>query len=157
MSVHIESKSAVSVCEMARLVGLSRSRFYELVEAGVFPSPIYDLVTRRPHYSEEMRDECLQVRRTNSGKNGRCVLFYTPRRSEPARAGAIKKPSNKKSSANHHDDLLDGLRALGLASVTAAQVHAACQQVFPRGTDGRDSGEVLRMVFLRLKGQGSAA
>jgi ACT domain-containing protein len=44
MSVRIESKSAVSVCEMARLVGLSRSRFYELVEAGVFPSPIYDLV-----------------------------------------------------------------------------------------------------------------
>ena len=157
MSVRIESKSAVSVCEMARLVGLSRSRFYELIEAGVFPSPIYDLVTRRPHYSEEMRDECLQVRRTNCAVTGRCVLFYTPRRSEPAKAGVLKKPSNKKSSGNQHADLLDGLRALGLASVTRSQVDAALKQVFPRGTEGRDTGEIIRAVFLRLKGQGSAA
>ena len=38
MSIRIEFKTAVSVCEMARLVGLSRSRFYELIETGVFPS-----------------------------------------------------------------------------------------------------------------------
>ena len=38
-------KSAVSVAEMARMVGLSRSRFYQLVGTA-FPHPLYDVATR---------------------------------------------------------------------------------------------------------------
>jgi hypothetical protein len=157
MSVRIESKSAVSVCEMARLVGLSRSRFYELIEAGVFPSPLYDIVTRRPYFTEEMREACLVVRRTNCGVNGRITLFHARHRPGPAPVRPDKKATAPKTSANHHADLLDGLRALGLATVTASHVMTALKEVFPRGTDGHDGGEVLRAIFLRLKGQGSAA
>ena len=40
-------KQAVSVAEMARMVGLSRGRFYQLV-GNTFPHPQYDLTTRRP-------------------------------------------------------------------------------------------------------------
>ena len=39
MSDEIVSKMAVSVTEMARMVGLSRARFYQLVRAGTFPPP----------------------------------------------------------------------------------------------------------------------
>ena len=34
------TKVAVSVAEMARMVGLSRARFYQLRRAGVFPTPV---------------------------------------------------------------------------------------------------------------------
>lgn len=140
MSVRIESKTAVSVCEMARLVGLSRSRFYELIEAGVFPAPVYDLVTRRPYYTEEMREACLRVRRTNCAVNGKTTLFYARRRQATASARLDRKTITPRSDADHHPDLLDGLRALGLASVTAAQVDAAVKQLFPRGPRGGTPG-----------------
>jgi hypothetical protein len=48
------AKAAVIVSEMARMVGLSRARFYQLRKAGVFPLPVYDVATRRPVYTEEL-------------------------------------------------------------------------------------------------------
>ena len=37
---------------------------------GVFPPPVYDLRTRRPHYTEEMQKMCMAVREKNVGVNG---------------------------------------------------------------------------------------
>ena len=123
---------------------------------GVFPSPIYDLMTRRPYFTEELREPCLDVRRTNRGVNGRTTLFYAQRR--PASVRPDRKAAAPKPSDNEPAELLDGLRAApGLTTATSSQVKAALKQVFPRGTDGHDDGEVIRAVFLRLKGQGSAA
>lgn len=79
MGVTIMSKTAVSVTEMARLVGLSRARFYQLVKDGVFPHPLYSIHTRRPYFSEEMQQVCLEVRKRNCGINGKPILFYSPR------------------------------------------------------------------------------
>ena len=70
------TKAVVTVSEMARMVGLSRARFHELVEAGFFPSPVYCVTTRRPMYVEELQTTCLNVRRKNLGVNGKPVLFY---------------------------------------------------------------------------------
>jgi hypothetical protein len=72
-------KTAVSISEMARIVGLSRQRFHQLIQAGVFPAPLYDIATRRPFYNEEMQQTCLEVRRRNCGINGKAVLFYSRR------------------------------------------------------------------------------
>ena len=114
-----ETKAVVSVSDMARMVGLSRARFYQLVRDGVFPQPIYD--KGRPVYTEELQARCLEVRRRNRGVNGEAVLFYARRRGiEPAkrkrRADPI--PAKNKDIAS----LLDGLNALGLTTATAAQV-----------------------------------
>ena len=73
------SKTVVSVAEMARMTGLSRARFYQLVNDGIFPSPVYDVHTRRPLYSEEMQQVCMEVRKRNCGVNGKPILFYSPR------------------------------------------------------------------------------
>jgi len=56
---YTNGKAAVSVSEMARIVGLSRSRFYGLVNEGVFPPPVYDLRTRRPFYDLDLQQRCL--------------------------------------------------------------------------------------------------
>src|SRR5205814_344703 len=132
-----ESKAAVTVSEMARLVRLSRAKFTELVRAGIFPPPVYD--RGRPVYTEEMQETCLEVRRKNRGINGEPVVSYGRGR------GAASKPilTGKDIPA-----LLDGLNSLGLTTATAAQVMAVTEQLYPEGTEGLDQGEVLRAVFL---------
>jgi hypothetical protein len=145
-----ETKAVVTVSEMARIVGLSRARFYQLVRDGVFPQPAYD--KGRPVYTDEMQQVCLEVRRKNQGINGEPVLFYARRRGvQPARhkKWADPLPARNKDIAS----LLDGLNALGLTTHTAAQVLKVTEELFPQGTNGMDQAEVLKAVFLRLKRQ----
>ena len=151
----VSTKAAVTVSEMARMVGLSRARFYELVEAGVFPTPLYDVSTRRPLYDEKLQETCLMVRRRNCGVNGRPVLFYA--RGHRATTPAVKPskpPVAKPKPSAAHTDLIDGLGALGL-SVNSAQVNEAVAALYPTGVNGTNRGQVLRAVFLKLKASGS--
>jgi len=155
MSDHNLTKSAVSVSEMARMVGLSRARFYQLMSEGIFPPPIYTLSTRRPFYDEEMQQNCLEVKRRNCGMNGRPVLFYASR--HPLSSQSIKRPARPKSKpkrSTEYAEVIDSLACLGM-SVTAEQVDAAVKECFPEGIQLLDSGEVVRAVFLHLKRQES--
>jgi hypothetical protein len=144
-------KEAISVSEMAREVGLSRARFYQLIGTA-FPYPIYDVATRRPYYPTDLQAICLEVRRKNCGINGRPVLFYA-RRMVIAPA-TTKRPPRK--ATNPHGELLEGLRSLGLTDVTAAQVGAAVKELYPHGVEKEDEGEVLRAVFLALQRRNTA-
>jgi hypothetical protein len=149
-----ETKAVVTVSEMARMVGLSRARFYQLQKAGVFPPPVYDVATHRPVYPEELQKVCLEVRRRNFGVNGRAVLFYA-RRAPITTPPAKPKKETPKPPKNEHADLIDALHGLGLASATTAQVGAAVRELFPRGTAGVAEAEVVRAVFVRLRCQDS--
>jgi hypothetical protein len=145
-----DGKAAVSKTEMARLVGLSRQRFHQLTVAGVFAPPLYDEVTKRPYYDAELQQSCLEVRRRNCGVNGKPVLFYSrgPRSSAPTRP-AKRKPVQRDDGK--HADLIDGLKGLGLTTVTAALVDAVVVELFPGGTTGVPPADLLRAVFLRLQ------
>jgi hypothetical protein len=154
MSVPNETKAAVTVAEMARMCGLSRSRFYQLIGTAL-PQPERQAETGRPIYTEELQKVCLEVRRRNCGIDGKPVLFYARRLgAAPSRPQAPKprlEPKSKGVSA-----LVDGLNALGLATATAAQIQRVTQELFPAGIENMDQGEVLRTVFLHLKRQNSA-
>ncbi len=142
------TKAAVSVSEMARMVSMSRARFYQLIEQGVFPKPEYELSTSRPFYGEEAQTSCLDVRRRNLGINGRPVLFYPTR----TMATAVKRPSKTKPRpTNPHVDLIDSLACLGLP-VSAQQVESAIRDCYPSGLVD-DQGVVVRTLFLHLKRQ----
>ncbi|WDI39871.1 helix-turn-helix transcriptional regulator [Bremerella sp. P1] len=143
-------KAAVSVSEMARIVGLSRARFYQLMSEGVFPKPKYDDSNSRPYYDEDMQAECIQVKRRNVGVNGKVVMFYGSR--HPLSGQSKRRPRRKTTSkpASEYTDLIDSLSCLGL-SATAQQVEAAVAECFPDGIQKLDSGEVVRAVFLHLK------
>src|ERR1700691_4962984 len=78
MSERNEMKVVVTVAEMARMVSLSRSRFYQLLGTA-FPEPERQPGTGRPIYTEELQKVCLEVRRRNCGINGQAVLFYSRR------------------------------------------------------------------------------
>ena len=155
MTDHDNPKAGLSVSDMARRCGLSRSRFHQLIGTA-FPFPIYDVTSRRPFYPPDLQEVCLEVRRRNFGINGKAVLFYSPRQQIRT---SVPKRATKKAAApasNQHDDLLEGLRSLGLVTITAAQVGTAIKELYPAGVNGTDQGEVLRSLFLHVRAQGCA-
>src|SRR5471030_2220513 len=101
----MQTKTVVTVAEMARMVGLSRARFYQLMQTGTFPPPLYDAQTHRPHFNEEMQLICLDVRRRNCGVNGKPVLFYA--RALRSTVEAKPPPKAKAKPINNHADLMD--------------------------------------------------
>jgi len=143
--------SNINVCSMAKKCGLSRQRFHQLIQQGVFPSPLYDVQTRRPHYTEEMQAICLEVRGRNQGINGKPIMFYAPRRN--ANSVPPKRRRPKAVAKNNHAGLIAGLKALGLSTLTTNQVQSAVKKCFPQGTPNVDEGEVLKSVFLEIKRQ----
>ena len=150
MSEQFRTKAIVTFSEMARMLSLSRSRLYQLVRAGVFPSPVYDVRSHRPIFTEELQTICLDVRRRNCGINGQPVLFYAK---GPGPAKPISRTKPKATTKGQYADVLDGLRGLGLVAATAQQVEAAVKQLYPTGLGGVDRGQVIRAVFLHLKRQ----
>src|SRR5262245_10094898 len=154
MSEQNETKAVVTVAEMARMVGLSRSRFYQLIGTA-FPEPERQPGTGRPVYTEQLQQVCLEVRRRNCGIDGKPILFYARRLgAAPVRARAPKPKLETKGK--DVAALIEGLNALGLTTATAAQVQRVTEELYPQGTAGIDQGEVLRAVFLHLKRQNSA-
>ena len=150
------AKAIISVSEMARMVGLSRSRFYQL-QGTAFPHPVYNVDTRRPFYVEDQQAVCLEVRRRNCGIDGKPILFYARR---PTPSVTARRPRNSKREstkpAGHIAAILDGVRTLGLASATDRQVGQACRESFPAGTTDVNQSEVIRAVFIHLMRRNSA-
>jgi len=145
----MSEKQAVTVSEMARMCGLSRARFYQLIGLA-FPYPLYSVSTRRPFFDEHLQNLCMEVRRRNCGIDGKPILFYSRRLDLPA----TKKQINCHGSAlprktvAKHKNLITGLAGLGLSGVTEQQVEAAYRKLYPQGTDGVDDATQLRAVFV---------
>ena len=144
--------SAASITDVSRMVGLSRARFYQLVKAGVFPPPVYDVRTKRPFYTCDQQKISLAVRKMNLGINGQPILFYARK----APFGKKPQPSTRQNKKNEQssrwNSIVDGLKSLGL-EVTSAEVEAIIRTDYPSGTDGLDEGELLRTCFRNLRQQ----
>ena len=139
-------KAAISVAEMARMVGLSRNHFWVLAKRGVFPMPTYSMTNKRPFFDIEAQQVCLRVRETNIGVNGGFFMFNAPRKgTAPATSqiGKRSKPSERVVG------LMNAVKHLGL-EVTAQQVEAAVAEVYPQGLPAQD-GQAIRALFLHLK------
>jgi len=133
---------------MADLCQLSRSRFYDLLQAGIFPKPVLHPFSKRPMYDRSLQEKCLEIRQTGIGMSGQPVLFNR----KPNRAGQkpLRKPVQDKTPA--HTDLLVALKGLRLTS-TAQAVQEALAALFPNGHSGLDQGDVVRKLFLHLQGK----
>ena len=127
------------------MVGLSRSRFYQLLGTA-FPFPIYDVTTKRPFYPPELQEQCLDVRRRNLGINGRAIMFHRRGR-EVALPSPKKRSRSKVPDDSRCREMVAGLRSLGLAGVSSQQVQAAMKEL---GVSGNGS-ETLKAVFLHIK------
>jgi hypothetical protein len=85
MTTNTEHQSICSVSQLARNLRLSRARFYQLQHTGVFPPPIYCILTKRPFYPMDLQKRCLEIRKTGIGNNGRPIIFYSKRSSMPSK------------------------------------------------------------------------
>ena len=150
-------KEIVTVAEMARMCGLSRSRFYGLVKDGIMPQPSRHPETQRPFYSREQQEQCLLVRRTNCGINGKPILFYAQRttisqHNVPARRPAAPRRSRPTVTTDPVVlELQHGLEQLGLADVAEPKIRAALVEVYPDGHEGVPMPQLLMTVFRRLR------
>jgi hypothetical protein len=138
---------------MAREVGLSRSRFYSLLEEGVFPQPVYLIRTRRPVYTPDLQEACLEARRRGLGAvSGQPVVFY--QRSPGQKP--LPKPSRRKSATAATMPplvarLVEGLKQLGVADPKPSAISAAITEAYPDGVGEAESGAVLAAVYRRMR------
>jgi hypothetical protein len=144
------NKVAISVSEMARKLSMSRARFYQLMNNGVFPKPLIEVSTSRPYFDEQLQETCLNVRRRNCGVNGRPVMFYPTRQASPT---SLKRSvKSKPDTTEKHTELIESLSCLGLA-VNGPKIEAAITECYPTGISDTDQGNVVRKLFLHLQRQ----
>jgi hypothetical protein len=121
-----------SVSQIASAVGLSRQRFYQLIDAGVFPPPVYDINSKRPFYPQDLQQRCILVRESGIGLNGQVVLFNQPRK-----RGKVQDHPNPQM-----DQYVQVLKDLGVKT-NAQKVRTAMGVIYPKGLSGRPDGIVV--------------
>jgi len=145
----------VNVSTMAKMLCISRSRLYQLIEEGVLLKPLHIEKSKRPLYSREMIIKNLEVKRNNVGINGTIIMFYAQRsrpNTKPV-AKLLKKSSKKQAGKKEYKSLIDDLETLGLSNISAANVESALSECFPNGTEEVTEDETLTSVFRHLKRQ----
>jgi len=145
--------AAVSVSGIAKMLRLSRARFYQLVKENVFPTPVYDIRTQRPYYTDEQQRVCLEVRKLNLGINGRPILFYS-RRKAPFKTPKTTSASHRKTKdkqSSRWGNIIEGLKSLGLEGIKSSQIEAIISSNYPSGTEEIDGGELLRTCYINLR------
>ena len=142
MSLDNTLKAICTVTELANQLGLSRARFYQLQKSGVFPQPIYCTRTKRPFYSLELQQECLNIRKTGIGRHGRPVIFYATK----------KNPSTDLQNQDYKcKEYANILRQMGL-NVTPNKIRYAVKALYPEGLEQEDSENiVIRNLFRYFK------
>ena len=147
-------KEVCSVSEMSQSLGLSRSRFYQLLEKNKLPQPVYDIRTRRPFYTRHLQDICSQIRQTNIAYDGSPILFYAPRKkpsSKPRMPSMVKTDSDPIQKSHEYEELVSALLSMRVKA-DANSVAGAIKVLYPDGLPKDiDEGVILRDLYRHLK------
>jgi hypothetical protein len=134
-SAYSDSITIYTVSQVAKRLKLSRARFYQLLDQGVFPPPVYCCRSRKPLYTTGLLTQCRIVRKTGVGINGQLVRFNAMRKRRP---NTVPKK------------LTTALRGLGL-SVTPGQVSKGIHQLGLKIRDEKAiDGDAIRKLFNHL-------
>ena len=153
MSAPIQSiKAAVSVSEMAELCEVSRSRWYELVDAGVFPAPVVILPIKRPVYDRSLIEKCLQIRETGISLGGWPVVWNRKRKKTSLTKQKATPPAKGQTADPLIEPIFDAIKALGLNTTLQAVTDAVAAN-YPTGIADQGQGDVIRKTFLYLQGK----
>ena len=55
--------------EMSEILGISKTRLYDLIRDGILPQPLRNPSNNRPYFSSELTESCRQVVRSRVGLN----------------------------------------------------------------------------------------
>jgi len=158
------TKEIITVAEMSRMCGLSRSRFYGLIKEQIMPEPSRNPETKRPFYSREQQEQCMLVRRTNCGINGKPILFYAQRWDRQTTVASSRTRTNRVARRTGQsrrqaqtdpviDELRHGLEQLGMAEVPETKVRTALADAYPDGHENLATATLLMTVFRSLNRQ----
>jgi hypothetical protein len=135
MNKEVPLKQIVTVSEMSRMCRLSRARFYQLINEGIFPMPSRNEQTKRPFFNREQQEHCLEIRRSNRGANGKAVMFYgcRPQSAPKIRSNRKQLPISKPRQQQDPviTELRHGLAQLGLTNLTEQTVREALARTYP--------------------------
>lgn len=149
----------VNLNQLCKLMRVSRSRFYQLLNDGFILPPIYSIESKRPFYTRDMAETNIAVIKNNVGVNGKVCLFYnTNRRAGIATPKSTRPKATKqktRSEANSHGDLIEGLECLGLTDVKPIQIDAVLKKIYPNGIQNEEDGEVLKALYRAISEQNS--
>lgn len=141
MTANTDNQSICTVTTLAKKLGLSRARFYQLQKKGVFPKPLYS-DSKQPYYSMELQNICLKVRETGIGYDGSPIIFYAKKESRSATASPTKQIYKQISEA---------LEQMGL-KVPIEQVRSAVTALYPDKQKKLNiNGDVIAEVFRHLR------
>jgi hypothetical protein len=134
-----------TIPELAKKLGLSRARFYQLQKKGVFPKPLYS-GPKRPYYPPDLQQKCIEIRKTGIGYNEKAIVFNKSRK---------KKYQGLQSWSEHkYEELTDALKQMGL-NVSPHKVKKTVMTRYPEGVPahvnkGTVIGELFRHFTQRL-------
>ena len=140
----------VSINQLCTLMGISRSRYYQILSEGLIHPPIHT-DSKRPYFTRELALKNLAVKKNNLGINGKIIVFYHCNRSKTSLPK--NKPAKKAEQNNTYEDLIAGLNSLGLENIKASQIEEAIKKCFPDGVDQVDEGEILKQVYCLINAQ----
>ena len=144
--------AAASISATSEICSLSRSRFYDLIQSGVFPEPVRHPSSNRPIYSRDLIEKCLEIRRTGIDYSKQPVLFNR-------KLNKLRKPTqgrNSVSNSTEYSEVTDALKSLGLTTTHEAVAQAVGDLYSDGDWKEADQGEVIRKVFLQLQSTGAS-
>ncbi len=158
MTDNINLPAYINMSNMAKLLNLSRSRLYQLIDQGILLKPVYLSNNKRPAYTKEMAMRNIEVKNSNVGINKKIIMFYsirTPTTTMKPKKTIMKSKEQQTTSSDKHADLIDALESLGLENITSSLIDSAIHKCFPDGTKNIDSDEILTTVFRYFNCQNS--
>lgn len=126
----------VTATEMSVILGVSKTRLYGLIRAGILPAPIRNPANNRGFWTSELTEVCRQVLKTRVGANGQP---YTPNRKR-------KQVRTTTDEQGRYASMITSLAGLGMC-VTAKEIDGIVKNL----PDGLEEKEVIKQVFLRLR------
>jgi hypothetical protein len=145
-----ELPERINPAGMARMLNMSRTRLYQLMHEGIFPTVCRD-GEDRPFFTRDQQMQMLTAYRTNVGVNGKSIFFRpkTTRTPPPSRKTTSSRPKENRV------ELLTTLRRMGLAHVKKSDLEKALAELFPNGRLPDDKTALVRQVFVYLHHQES--
>ncbi len=126
------------------IVGLSRSRFYELLNCGIFEPPMTNKYNGRKYYTKEQQIQCYKIRTTGKAANGSIYLFYSPRSENTSeQKQSIKDMNNEDPSINELQSLLKTMAI----SASINEICSALKNTYPKGYNKSDLGPIARNLY----------
>lgn len=137
-------KPIASIGELCDMLQISRSRYYQLVNSGFFPKPLYDQRSKRPYFNAALQMQILDSRQSGIGADGSFLLFYSPRKKE------TRSHSKQTKVDPQIKELTEMLVSMGLET-TPQEVQQAISGLYPDGAEKVDQGLLIRELYRHLK------